>query len=188
MKQHYAISLCMPLYVSATTAMPLLKRGNAEVTYNAQAGNTVGSSPTTGAGIGIGVAFGVIALMAICLQFYRRHQRKKRQAWLADLQTPITYYQPNADRSTAFTAVTTYEPSLSDEMPIRAGDSVRVHGYYDEEWAYGQNETLAVQGIFPRSCVQSSPIDTKAPVYRDIASPPMAATRNEKALPTKPTI
>lgn len=31
-------------------------------------------------------------------------------------------------------------------MPIRAGDSVRVHGYYDEEWAYGQNETLAVQG------------------------------------------
>lgn len=117
----------------------------AEVTYNAQAGNTVGTSPTTGAGIGIGVAFGIIALMAICLQLYRRQQRKKRQAWLADLQTPITYYQ-NTDQYEAFTATNDYEPSLSDEMPIRTGDRVRVHGYYDEEWAYGQNETLAVQG------------------------------------------
>ncbi|CAO3672457.1 unnamed protein product [Umbelopsis vinacea] len=172
--------------------MPHRKRADAsshgaEVTYNAQAGNTVGTSPTTGAGIGIGVAFGIIALMAICLQLYRRQQRKKRQAWLADLQTPITYYQ-NTDQYEAFTATNDYEPSLSDEMPIRTGDRVRVHGYYDEEWAYGQNETLAVQGIFPRSCLQSS-MDTKVPIYPETVSPPpVAATRNEKALPIMPTI
>jgi hypothetical protein len=88
--------------------------------------------------------------MAICLQLYRRQQRKKRQAWLADLQTPITYYQ-NTVQYKAFTATNDYEPSLSDEMPIRTGDSVRVHGYYDEEWAYGQNETLAIQGTIHES-------------------------------------
>jgi hypothetical protein len=31
------------------------------------------------------------------------------------------------------------------------GDRINVHGYYDEEWAYGQNETLAVHGIYNHS-------------------------------------
>jgi hypothetical protein len=121
---------------------------SAEVTYNAQAGNTVGTSPTTGAGIGIGVAFGIIGLIAICLQLYRRHQRKKRQAWLTALQTPITYYQPITESNQDFIAVSAYEPSLSDEVPIRVGDRINIHGYYDDEWAYGENERLAVHGIY----------------------------------------
>ncbi|CAO3692671.1 unnamed protein product [Umbelopsis ramanniana] len=146
----------MLFYISTAMAMPYRKRADAsshssDVTYNAQAGNTVGSSPTTGAGIGIGVAFGIIGLVALCLQLYRRSQRKKRQAWLAALQTPITFYRPNSESYQVFIAVSAYEPSLSDEVPIRVGDRINVHGYYDEEWAYGQNETLAVHGIYNHS-------------------------------------
>ncbi|KAG2180500.1 hypothetical protein INT44_003504 [Umbelopsis vinacea] len=171
-------------------AMPFRKRADvhsSDVTYNSQAGNTVGNSPTTGAGIGIGVAFGIIGLVALCLQLYRRQQRKKRQAWLADLQSPVTFYRPNSESYQVFIAVSAYEPSLSDEVPIRVGDRIHIHGYYDEEWAYGQNETLAVHGIFPRSCVRSIRA-SKLSVHPEIASPPMAATRNEKILPAIPSI
>ncbi|KAJ2958435.1 hypothetical protein NQZ79_g6022 [Umbelopsis isabellina] len=166
-----------------------------ESSYNPSAGNTVGESPTTGAGIGIGVALGVIALFAVCLQVYRRQQRKSRQAWLAGFQTPITYYRRNTVQLEPSKAIAAYDATLSDEITINVGDLVRVHGYYDENWAYGQNDTL---GMFPRSCMQASTTistNTVQPDYRHsktpsspdtITSPPTAAIKEEKPLPMAP--
>jgi hypothetical protein len=85
-------------------------------------------------------------LFAVCLQVYRRHQRKRRQAWLADFQTPITYYRRNTVHFEPSKAIASYEAVLSDEITVNVGDLVRIHGYYDEDWAYGQNDTLGIQG------------------------------------------
>ncbi|RUS30513.1 hypothetical protein BC938DRAFT_479299 [Jimgerdemannia flammicorona] len=53
-----------------------------------------------------------------------------------------------------FTVISTYTPTLGDELDIQPGDKVTVLCEYDDGWVQGINETKGrLKGVFPKHCV-----------------------------------
>lgn len=53
-----------------------------------------------------------------------------------------------------FTVISTYTPTLGDELDIQPGDKVTVLVEYDDGWVQGINESRGRQkGVFPKHCV-----------------------------------
>ncbi|KAI9297956.1 hypothetical protein K502DRAFT_346597 [Neoconidiobolus thromboides FSU 785] len=51
--------------------------------------------------------------------------------------------------------ISTYKPTLSDELIIKPGDKVVVYKEYDDGWCQGANLTRGgVKGVFPKHCVE----------------------------------
>ncbi|ORY98691.1 hypothetical protein BCR43DRAFT_487985 [Syncephalastrum racemosum] len=62
-------------------------------------------------------------------------------------QTPIGTY----------TVVSTYTPTLDDELYVQLGDRVQVFVEYDDGWCLGANLSAnGARGVFPQHCVQQS--------------------------------
>ncbi|KEY71349.1 hypothetical protein S7711_08545 [Stachybotrys chartarum IBT 7711] len=51
-----------------------------------------------------------------------------------------------------------FEPSLDDEMELRAGDLVRVVHEFDDGWALCKRIGGSREGIVPRTCLSSNPV------------------------------
>ncbi|KAI7858411.1 hypothetical protein BDC45DRAFT_414592, partial [Circinella umbellata] len=53
-----------------------------------------------------------------------------------------------------FPVVSTYTPTLSDELDIQPGDRVEVLNEYDDGWCQGINLSRGnCKGVFPKHCV-----------------------------------
>ncbi|KAI7869294.1 hypothetical protein BDF14DRAFT_1723081 [Spinellus fusiger] len=53
-----------------------------------------------------------------------------------------------------FTVVSTYAPTLSDEIDIQPGDQVEVLAEYDDGWCQGINLSRGqARGVFPKHCL-----------------------------------
>lgn len=66
--------------------------------------------------------------------------------------TPATA-QPSANSLGVFTVISTYTPTLSDELDIQPGDQVEVLVEYDDGWCQGVNLSRGgAKGVFPRHC------------------------------------
>ncbi|KAI9010884.1 hypothetical protein CLU79DRAFT_687600, partial [Phycomyces nitens] len=53
-----------------------------------------------------------------------------------------------------FTVITTFMPSLNDELTILPGDQVKLFVEYDDGWCLGVNESRGnAQGVFPLHCI-----------------------------------
>ncbi|KAI7875876.1 hypothetical protein K492DRAFT_119140, partial [Lichtheimia hyalospora FSU 10163] len=54
-----------------------------------------------------------------------------------------------------FTVISTYTPTLSDELDIQPGDRVEILIEYDDGWCQGINLSRGnLKGVFPRHCCQ----------------------------------
>ncbi|ORZ16923.1 hypothetical protein BCR42DRAFT_413513 [Absidia repens] len=57
-----------------------------------------------------------------------------------------------------FNVVSTYSPTLSDEVDIQLGDRIEILVEYDDGWCQGINLTQGnTKGVFPRHCVEQYP-------------------------------
>ncbi|KAI8099796.1 uncharacterized protein BX664DRAFT_355183 [Halteromyces radiatus] len=57
-----------------------------------------------------------------------------------------------------FNVVSTYSPTLSDEIDIQLGDRIEILVEYDDGWCQGINLTRGnIKGVFPRHCVEQYP-------------------------------
>ncbi|ORZ07884.1 hypothetical protein BCR42DRAFT_302849, partial [Absidia repens] len=53
-----------------------------------------------------------------------------------------------------FTVLTTYTPTLSDEIDVQRNDQVQIFEEYDDGWCLGINITRGqTRGVFPKHCV-----------------------------------
>ncbi|KAI8384340.1 uncharacterized protein BYT42DRAFT_562177 [Radiomyces spectabilis] len=53
-----------------------------------------------------------------------------------------------------YTVVSTYTPTLSDEIVIHVGDQVQIYEEYDDGWCLGANLSRhGERGVFPKHCV-----------------------------------
>jgi hypothetical protein len=53
-----------------------------------------------------------------------------------------------------YNVVSTYTPTLGDEIDIRSGDRIRVLVEYDDGWMLGENISNGdAKGVFPRHCI-----------------------------------
>ncbi|KAJ1334739.1 hypothetical protein BSLG_007894 [Batrachochytrium salamandrivorans] len=52
-----------------------------------------------------------------------------------------------------FVVTTDYEPSASDELRLRVGDSIVLDLLFNDGWAKGKNETTRQEGILPVACI-----------------------------------
>jgi hypothetical protein len=53
-----------------------------------------------------------------------------------------------------FTIVTTYVPTLSDEIDVQPNDQVQIFEEYDDGWCLGVNLTRGqAKGVFPKHCI-----------------------------------
>jgi hypothetical protein len=53
-----------------------------------------------------------------------------------------------------YNVVSTYTPTLGDEIDIRSGDRIRVLVEYDDGWMLGENLSNGdAKGVFPRHCI-----------------------------------
>ncbi|KAH8547448.1 hypothetical protein BGW37DRAFT_510734 [Umbelopsis sp. PMI_123] len=53
-----------------------------------------------------------------------------------------------------YNVISTYTPTLGDEIDIRPGDRIRVLVEYDDGWMLGENMTNGdAKGVFPRHCI-----------------------------------
>ncbi|KXN72548.1 hypothetical protein CONCODRAFT_4645 [Conidiobolus coronatus NRRL 28638] len=60
----------------------------------------------------------------------------------------------NVSKNTSYTVVSTYTPTLSDELVIQPGDQVTVITEFDDGWCQGVNVTRGgCQGVFPKHCI-----------------------------------
>lgn len=75
-----------------------------------------------------------------------------------------------------FTVISTYTPTLSDEIDIQPGDRVEILIQYDDGWCQGINLSRGnVKGVFPRHCVsEQSETATKrvSSMYTQQQQPP----------------
>ncbi|KAI9472868.1 hypothetical protein BDB00DRAFT_217435 [Zychaea mexicana] len=56
-----------------------------------------------------------------------------------------------------YTVVSTYAPTLDDEIYVHPGDQVQVYAEYDDGWCLGANLTRgSTRGVFPMHCIQGS--------------------------------
>lgn len=69
--------------------------------------------------------------------------------------TPATA-QPSGNSLGVFPVISTYTPTLSDELDIQPGDQVEVLVEYDDGWCQGVNLSRgSTKGVFPKHCVDS---------------------------------
>eukprot|EP00842_Homolaphlyctis_polyrhiza_P000615 jgi/Hompol1/1554/HPOL_005634-RA len=52
-----------------------------------------------------------------------------------------------------FIVTTDYEPSASDELRLRVGDSIVLDLLFNDGWAKGKNESTRQEGILPVACI-----------------------------------
>ncbi|ORX92020.1 hypothetical protein K493DRAFT_316850 [Basidiobolus meristosporus CBS 931.73] len=124
-----------------------------------------GGNPANG--ISTGVIGGVVAVVVVgvaglAMLMYRRNQKKNAMMRLShshgmglepsmfeDAKMPPPHLQKT------YTVVSTYTPTLGDELEIYPGDKVTVIVEYDDGWVQGINETRGrVKGVFPKHCVE----------------------------------
>ncbi|KAI9246942.1 hypothetical protein BDA99DRAFT_543126 [Phascolomyces articulosus] len=56
-----------------------------------------------------------------------------------------------------YTVVSTYTPTLDDEIYVHPGDQVQVYTEYDDGWCLGSNLSRGnARGVFPLHCIQAS--------------------------------
>ncbi|ODA76252.1 hypothetical protein RJ55_08097 [Drechmeria coniospora] len=56
-----------------------------------------------------------------------------------------------------------FNPSLDDEMSLKAGDLVRLIHEYDDGWALAIRLDRSQQGVVPRTCLSTRPVKQRAP-------------------------
>lgn len=62
-----------------------------------------------------------------------------------------------------FTVLTTYTPTLSDEIDVQPNDQVQIFEEYDDGWCLGINITRGQKrGVFPKHCVTPEDPPTQA--------------------------
>ncbi|KAL2917338.1 hypothetical protein HK105_203002 [Polyrhizophydium stewartii] len=136
---------------------------------DAQASSSGGLS--TGAIIGISVCATVVAALIIAaVVVVGIRQRRSRSG---DYGVPgnsgsgprafLSIARPNSKESTVpdvgtilekkFVVTTDYEPSASDELRLRVGDSIVLDLLFNDGWAKGKNETTRQEGILPVACI-----------------------------------
>ncbi|KAI7886602.1 hypothetical protein K492DRAFT_203133 [Lichtheimia hyalospora FSU 10163] len=60
-----------------------------------------------------------------------------------------------------YTVVSTYNPSLEDEIYVLPGDVVQVYAEYDDGWCLGMNISRDnARGVFPKSCFTVDEVNT----------------------------
>jgi len=70
----------------------------------------------------------------------------------ADVISPPGGLNNPAER--LFAVVSTYTPTLGDELEIQAGDKVSILIEYDDGWCQGINHSRGgTKGVFPKHCV-----------------------------------
>ncbi|GAB5587439.1 hypothetical protein Unana1_02339 [Umbelopsis nana] len=72
-----------------------------------------------------------------------------------------------------YNVVSTYTPTLGDEIDIRSGDRIRVLVEYDDGWMLGENLSNGdAKGVFPRHCIDYPGNESYAqPMYTDDQRP-----------------
>lgn len=67
---------------------------------------------------------------------------------------PPSAQQPEPQPLGTYTVISTYTPTLGDELEIHPGDRVEVLVEYDDGWVTGRNVSRGgVKGVFPKHCV-----------------------------------
>lgn len=73
---------------------------------------------------------------------FERPQQTPDDPWLG--QAPLGTY----------TVVSTYNPSLEDEIYVLPGDTIQVYAEYDDGWCLGMNISRGnARGVFPKHCI-----------------------------------
>ncbi|ORX88483.1 hypothetical protein K493DRAFT_319437 [Basidiobolus meristosporus CBS 931.73] len=137
-----------------------------EVSKDQNAGNSGSHSTGVSTGvIGGVVGVAVVGMAGLAMFMYRRHQSKKNMssqmadaggrgfesAIFEDTKLP----PPNMHKT--YTVVSTYTPTLGDELEVYPGDQVTILVEYDDGWVQGINESRGrIKGVFPKHCVESS--------------------------------
>jgi len=111
---------------------------------------------------------GLVAIVAIAgvMVSRTRHQNRVRNMLVAraasfnnfGANSPANKPAGGTDTSTLplglFTVISTYTPTLDDELEVRIGDQVTVLVEFDDGWVQGVNEARGkVKGVFPRTCI-----------------------------------
>ncbi|KAI8053035.1 hypothetical protein BDF22DRAFT_620459 [Syncephalis plumigaleata] len=72
-------------------------------------------------------------------------------------------FSPMSPGERMYPVVSTYTPTLGDELEIQPGDKVSILIEYDDGWCQGVNHTRGgLKGVFPRHCVDMTagvPVD-----------------------------
>ncbi|KAG6020976.1 hypothetical protein E4U41_002650 [Claviceps citrina] len=66
-----------------------------------------------------------------------------------------------------------FEPSLEDEMEMRAGELVRLLHEYDDGWALCIRLDRSQQGVVPRTCLSTRPVKPRSPEGASRLGPPV---------------
>ncbi|KAI8137689.1 hypothetical protein BJV82DRAFT_634337 [Fennellomyces sp. T-0311] len=81
-------------------------------------------------------------------------------ATVAQPPMPQQQYEPDPWQHAplgTFTVVSTYTPTLDDEIYVHPGDQVQVVTEYDDGWCLGMNLSRGgTRGVFPKHCIQAS--------------------------------
>ncbi|SAL98495.1 hypothetical protein [Absidia glauca] len=86
----------------------------------------------------------------------QQQQQQQQQTQQAGQPTP----QQDVPQGSlgVFNVVSTYSPTLSDEIDIQLGDRIEILVEYDDGWCQGVNLTRGnAKGVFPRHCVEQHP-------------------------------
>ncbi|KAI7869299.1 hypothetical protein BDF14DRAFT_1722931 [Spinellus fusiger] len=66
---------------------------------------------------------------------------------------PVITEQTQPGSVGVFTVVSSYTPTLSDELDIEVGDRIEIFSIYDDGWCQGINLTSgSSKGVFPKHC------------------------------------
>jgi hypothetical protein len=170
---------CLPV----STGLQTGKQGsNIQTTNTANSGENAVASESDSSSQNIGVVIGSVACVGAAallagLFVYRRRQSKQELGWQYQEKTieslPTGYaagvagdpgsrestassqmYMPTNPGERVYVVVSTYTPTLSDELEIQPGDKVSILIEYDDGWCQGINHTRGgVKGVFPKHCV-----------------------------------
>lgn len=173
------LSATSPPTEASSTSQPTLQTASTPAN---QTSNNDSSSLSGGAiaGIVVGVLAGVIIICFLLFKALRR-QRQKQQPQqppmtnnfhaistaneptmpvtaaagpaLLSRQTPDDPWLGQVPLGT-YTVVSTYNPSLEDEIYVLPGDIVQVYAEYDDGWCLGMNISRGnARGVFPKTSI-----------------------------------
>ncbi|KAI9021588.1 hypothetical protein CLU79DRAFT_753956 [Phycomyces nitens] len=131
---------------------------------NAAQSESASSGMSSGAvgGIIAGVCVAVVGALAFVMV---RRKRRARGVAAQPIPAMETYNnEPETESLGIFTVVTTYMPTLSDELEIQPGDRVNMLMEFDDGWCRGINLSRGNElGVFPRYCVEQISTPQSAP-------------------------
>lgn len=120
----------------------------------------------------------LLALASVIFLFYRARAQASHP--LAKAYTPQKHTKAETAFSglvdivppkASYTVVSTYVPSLSDELLIHPGDKVVIYKEYDDGWVQGANLTRAgARGVFPKHCLLPREPNTPNPYSKRSSS------------------